>query len=96
MGRHTSLLRSQKHISRPRALENQLALVAFHESATPVLCDLPRLKITEIGPFQEITIIGHAAEDFDTPGFDAFLEKAVEAFLAIGKPAKIKKASELA
>ncbi len=76
-------------------LENQLDLVPFHESETPVLCDLPRLKITDVGPFQEITIVGHAAEDFDTPGFDAFLRKAVAAFLDIGKPGKIKKASEL-
>jgi excinuclease ABC subunit A len=81
---------------RPRALESQLALVAFHESETPVLCDQPRLKVTDIGPFDEITIVGHAFDDFDTPGFDAFLRKAVEAFLSIGKPAKIKKASELA
>ena len=84
-----------KNTFRGRSLENQLALVAFHESETPVLCDLPRLKITDIGPFEEVTIVGHAAEDFDTPGFDAFLRKAIEAFLAIGKPAKIKKASEL-
>ncbi len=71
--------------------------MAFHESETPVLCDQPRLKITEIGPFQEVTIVGHAAEDFDTPGFDAFLRKAVEAFpWPSESPAKIKKASELA
>lgn len=53
------------------------------------------MKITEIGPFQEVTIIGHAAEEFDTPGFDAFLKMAVEAFLGVGTPPKIKKASEL-
>ena len=81
--------------SAARSLEKQLDLVAFHESETPVLCDLPRLKITDVGPFQEITIVGHAAEDFDTPGFDAFLQKAVKAFLDMGKPVKIKKASEL-
>lgn len=84
-----------KNTFRGQSLENQLALVAFHESETPVLCDLPRLKITDIGPFQEITIVGHAAEDFDTPGFDAFLHKAVNAFLDMGKPSKLKKASEL-
>ena len=84
-----------KNTFRGRSLENQLDLVPFHESETPVLCDQPRLKITDIGPFQEITIVGHAAEDFDTPGFDAFLRKAVTAFLDIGKPSKIKKASEL-
>ncbi len=80
---------------RGHLLEKQLALVAFHQSETPVLCDLPRVKITEIGPFQEVTIIGHAAEEFDTPGFDAFLKMAVEAFLGVGTPPKIKKASEL-
>ena len=80
-----------KNTFRGQSLENQLALVAFHESETPVLCDLPRLKITDIGPFQEITIIGHAAEDFDTPGFDAFLRKAVEAFLDMGKPARSRR-----
>jgi excinuclease ABC subunit A len=84
-----------KNTFRSRSLESQLALVAFHESETPVLCDLPRLKITDLGPFQEITIIGHAAEDFDTLGFDAFLRKAITAFLDIGKPGKIKNASEL-
>ena len=84
-----------KNTFRLRALENQLALVPFHESETPVLCDLPRLKVTEVGPFQEITIVGHAFEEFDTPGFDAFVLKAARAFLDMGKPAKIKKASEL-
>ena len=96
VGRHPPVLRPQEHVSRPLRWRISSHLVAFHESETPVLCDLPRLKITDIGPFQEITIVGHAAEDFDTPGFDAFLRKAVEAFLAIGKPGKIKKASELA
>jgi excinuclease ABC subunit A len=84
-----------KNTFRARTLENQLDLVPFHESETPVLCDLPRLKITELGPFQEITIVGHGIDDFDTPGFDAFLTKAVKAFLDSGKPTKIKKASEL-
>ena len=51
-----------KNTFRGHVLENQLDLVPFHESETPVFCDLPRLKITEIGPFQEITIIGHAAK----------------------------------
>jgi excinuclease ABC subunit A len=84
-----------KSTFRGPALENQLELVPFHQSETPVLCDQPRLKLTDVGPFQEITITGHAAEDFDTPGFDAFLRKSVTAFLDIGKPSQLKKASEL-
>jgi hypothetical protein len=53
------------------------------------------VKITDVGPFQEVTIIGHAFADFDTPGFDGFLSKAVRAFLELGKPSRMKKASEL-
>ena len=70
-------------------------LVPFHQSEPPVLSSLPRLRINDLGPFQEITIVGHAAADFDTPAFDAFLKKAVSAFLGIGRPSKLKKASEL-
>jgi excinuclease ABC subunit A len=80
---------------RGRALENQLALIPFHESETPVLSDQPRLKIIDIGPFQEIAIVGHAAEDFETPAFDQFLRKAVDAFLMFGNSGKLMKASEL-
>jgi hypothetical protein len=53
------------------------------------------LKLTDLGPFQEITIVGHALEDFSTPGFDSFLTKAVQAFLAKEKPSRLKNASEL-
>ncbi len=80
---------------RLNTLENQLKLAPFHESETPVLCDQPRLRISELGGFQEITIVAHSAADFDTPGFDAFLKKAVSSFLGIGTPGKFKKASEL-
>jgi excinuclease ABC subunit A len=73
---------------RPTGLTKQLDLVPFHKSETPVLCDQPRLRISDVGPFQEITIVGHAAADFETPGFNAFLKKAVAAFLSL-------KASEL-
>ena len=61
-----------------------------------MLCDQPRVEDHESGPFHEITIVGHAARDFDTPAFDAFLKKAVKAFLQMGKTlGKIKMASEL-
>ncbi len=76
-------------------LEARLKLVPFHQAETPVLCDQPRLKFTNLAPFQEITIVGHAALDFETPAFDAFLKKAVKSFLGMGKLSKLKKASEL-
>jgi excinuclease ABC subunit A len=76
-------------------LEARLKLVPFHQSETPVLCDLPRLKFTNLGPFHEITIVGHSAQDFETPAFDAFLKKGVKAFLGMGAIGKLTKASEL-
>ncbi|HKI19357.1 MAG TPA: excinuclease ABC subunit A, partial [Isosphaeraceae bacterium] len=79
----------------PPALENQLGLVPFHQSSPPVLCDQPRVKTSIVGPFQVITIVGHSLEEFQTPAFASFLRKAIAAFLDIGKPSKIKKASEL-
>ena len=72
-----------KNTFRAPVLEKQLKLLPFQESPTPILCDQARLKFEELGGFQEITIIGHAADDFDTPGFDTFLRKAVTAFLSI-------------
>ena len=95
VGRHPAVLRPEEHLPRQRALEKQLALVPFHQVEPPVLSDLPRLRINDLGPFQEITIVGHAAADFETDGFDAFLNKAVAAFLSPAKTGKLKKASEL-
>jgi excinuclease ABC subunit A len=84
-----------KNTFRAVALERQLGLVPFHESSPPVLCDQPRVKVEAIGPFQAITIIGHSLEECQTEGFEAFLRKAVAAFLGSDEPGKVKKASEL-
>ncbi len=84
-----------KNTFRGNAVEKLLAMVPFHQVEPPVLSDLPRLRINDLGPFMEITIVGHGVDDFETPGFDTFLKKSVAAFLAIGKPAKFKRASEL-
>jgi excinuclease ABC subunit A len=70
---------------RPKGLDGQLKLAPFHQSQTPVLCDAPRLKVQNVGPFQEITLVGHSVTDFETLAFDAFLNKAVAAFLKLGK-----------
>ncbi len=80
---------------RANAVESLLKLVPFHESPTPVLSDAPRVKTTTMGPYQEIVITGHSAADFETLGFETFLEKAVVAYLDQGKTGKLKKASEL-
>ncbi len=76
-------------------LERQLALVAFDEYETPVLCDQPRLKIESLGPFQQITIVGHSVEEFETSGFSAFLNAAVTAYIRGGKPGTIKRGSDV-
>jgi excinuclease ABC subunit A len=80
-----------------KALELLLKLVPFHESPNPVLSDAPRLSFTNIASTQEITITGHAAAEFETDGFKAFLALAVTAFLSQGKSgkAKLRKASEM-
>ena len=75
---------------RQSSLDKGLALVPFHESETPVLCDQPRIRMESFGPYQQITIVGHAASEFETDGFDDFLKTAVKAYLEIGKPARLK------
>jgi len=80
---------------RAGAVEKLLALVPFHQVEPPVLSDLPRLRINDLGPFQEITVVGHGLADFEADGFDTFLKKAVAAYLGIGQKAKLKTASEL-
>ncbi len=80
---------------RAGAVEKLLALVPFHQVEPPVLSNVPRLRINDLGPFQEITIVGHSLADFETDGFEAFLNRAAAAYLTLGKPAKIKRASEL-
>jgi hypothetical protein len=47
------------------------------------------------GPFQEIAIVGHGLADFETDGFATFLKKAVESFLGLGKPARLKRSPSL-
>ncbi len=84
-----------KNTFRPSSLERALELVPFHLSETPILSDQPRLKVDTLGPFQEITILGHSVEELDTPAFEAFIEAAVRAFVDIGKTSKLKTASEL-
>jgi hypothetical protein len=76
-------------------LDKQLGLVPFHQSETPVLCDQPRVKVSDLGPSQEITIVGHAAAEFESARFEEFLRKAARAFLGIGKRRRLQKASEL-
>ncbi len=64
-------------------LFRQLKLRPFHESATPVLSDSPRVAIPAArGPFQEVAITVHTADDVETPDFGAFLVRAVAAFEA--------------
>ena len=65
-----------KSTFRSDAVEKLLGLVPFHQVEPPVLSDLPRLRINDLGPFQEITIVGHGIDDFETDGFASFLKKA--------------------
>ncbi len=79
---------------KPQALERQLKLLPFHECAVPVHSDAPRLVVSDTGPIQEVTISAHAADELDTPEFDAFLARAVAARLT-KKSGVLVAASEL-
>jgi hypothetical protein len=74
-------------------VERLLKLVPFHESGTPVLSDAPRIKIAQHGPWQEITLTAHAATEFETPGLESFLAKAVAAAEKDG--GKVRKGGDL-
>ena len=77
-------------------LAASLALTPFHESPTPVLCDLDRLSVANgKGATQEITITCHAAADVETPEFEAFLARAVASYRRSGKTGALVVASEL-
>ena len=60
-----------------------------------MLSDAPRIKVSTHGTIQEVTLTAHSAAEFETPAFDAFLNRAVAAVLGQGKRVKLKKASEL-
>ncbi|MDR3622773.1 MAG: excinuclease ABC subunit UvrA [Paludisphaera borealis] len=82
-----------------KTLAGLLALVPFSECATPVLSDAPRMRFAEHPGYQEITLTGHALDDFQTPAFDDFLTLAVAAHALRVQPAKpkpkLKRAADL-
>ena len=78
-----------------QTLRRQLQLVPFHESPTPVLSDAPRVNILREQGRDVVILTGHSASEFDTPEFDRFLQKAVEAFLTQKASSKLKLANEL-
>ena len=81
------------------ALAERLGLVPFIDGTPPVLSDAPRVRKSEHrSGYQEVTITGHALDDFETPAFDEFLKQAVAAHASRGETqakAKLKRAVEL-
>ena len=80
------------------ALAERLGLVPFIDGTPPVLSDAPRVRLADHPGRQEVTITGHALDDFQTPAFDAFLSQAVAAHARRGEPrtkGKLKRAVEL-
>ncbi|CAN5685719.1 hypothetical protein BH23PLA1_BH23PLA1_12510 [soil metagenome] len=67
---------------RPEALTKRLGLVPFEASAVPVRSDADRLLVHPIqGPWREVILTCHRAEDLETAEFEAFLAEAVAAYL---------------
>jgi excinuclease ABC subunit A len=81
---------------KPETLRNQLRLTPFHEGPTPVLSDAERVTVAAgKGGTQEVVITCHAADDLETPAFDAFLTRAVASYQRLGKTGALVAASEL-
>ena len=95
VGRHTSVLRPEEDLPPRMRWRISSNSPRSTRASRPCSATSPGSGSTDLGGFQEITIVGHAAADFDTPGFDAFLKKAVSGFLGVGTSSKFQKASEL-
>ncbi len=79
---------------RQAALEAQLKLPPFHACAKPIKCDAPRVSVSEIrGIGQEVILTVHAAGDVQTPGFEAFLARAVAAYESFARGGELIAAS---
>ncbi len=77
-------------------LTSQLKLKPFEESPTPILSDAERLTVTPVrGVGQEVVITAHAADEIETPAFDAFLQRALNAYLGRGRTGALVTASDL-
>jgi excinuclease ABC subunit A len=74
----TLRFRVPRNTFKPADLAAQLRLTPFAEGPVPVLSDAERLAVANArGAGQEITITCHSAADLETPGFDAFLGRAI-------------------
>ncbi len=81
---------------RLKDLDRMLALEPFIKLQKPVLSDLPRVTVNDIGPRQEIQIVVHFAEDVETEGFETFLAEAVRLVLSEGDPRFLRRLKDLA
>jgi excinuclease ABC subunit A len=77
------------------ALAARLKLKPFHELATPVLSDSPRVSVSSSRGYQEVTITAHSAEELENPAFHDFLAKAVGSFQKLEASGELVMASEL-
>ena len=76
-------------------LERQLKLASFDQVSPPVLSDLPRVTVREMGPSQEITLVAHAASELATDVFALFLHDAIRMTLTEGQSELLLKIPDL-
>ena len=91
----TLRFRVRRNTFKEDSLVNKLKLKPFHELATPVLSDAPRVSLTTSGAYQEIALTAHSADELETPAFHDFLVLAVASFHKMGSIGELKTASEL-
>ncbi len=82
---------------KPGSLDRTLGLTPFHLLPVPVLSDADRVVVVEDsrGGMQEVTITCHSYDEMNTPAFETFVKKAIEAYLGTPTRAKLTKASDL-
>jgi excinuclease ABC subunit A len=77
----TLKFRVVRNTFKTRTLLDELGLKPFHEASPPVLSDASRVNATNTSKgWQEVILSAHAAEELETPAFDAFLDKALAGY----------------
>ncbi|MGE3819656.1 MAG: excinuclease ABC subunit UvrA [Isosphaeraceae bacterium] len=90
----TLKFRTARNALSQRDVAQALGLRPFHEASPPVLSDSPRVSVQFFpGGMQEV-VVTVSTDDLDTPSFDAFLVRALNAFRRIGGGVELVTASE--
>ncbi|MFO0866540.1 MAG: hypothetical protein U0744_18155 [Gemmataceae bacterium] len=76
------VFRVGRNAFKAEALDRQLGIPTLNNTpGLEVYGNEPRVKVKQLkGPWQEVSLLVHRCAEIDTPGFRAFLDKAVKSF----------------